>query len=127
MSLEKQCIATRWSAPMEFINKKNGYLIDLDAQQPLVPITDQYQLQTEQFYEKQQMANPNVDHLKQLLHEVIKEKNDGTYKIKTELARKTIIDKYSKEVIKKTFKDIIIEILDSPKVEEKEVDMKGLF
>lgn len=128
MSLEKQCIATRWSAPVEFIDKKKGYMIDLDAKQPLEPITDQYQLQTEQFYEKQQMANPSIDCLKQLLHEVINDYNEGKHVEKVKLARQTIIDRFSKDKVKQLFLEAFNDIV-APKVETQteSVEGKGLF
>ena len=126
LSLEKQCISTRWSAPIEFINKKNGYLLDLDPKQPLVPITDQYQLKTEPFYERQQMANPSIDHLKQLMHIVVKEKEENLHLDKVRLGRETIINKFSRDQIKKILKESIIDVFENNK-EEINQDSKGLF
>lgn len=123
MSLEKQVISTRWSAPIEFVNKKTGYLIDLDAKQPLIPIQDQYQLKTEPFYQGQSMANPSIDHLKELFHKVIEDKDNNELKSK---ARQNIIDKYSKEKVKTVLKNNIIEIFEGVK-EKATTDGKGLF
>lgn len=122
MACEKQVICTRWSAPVEFVNKTNGYLIDLDAKSPLEPITDAYQLRTEPLYEGQNMANPYVDSIKQLLHKAIENKDNKDIRKK---ARETIINKFSKEVIKNNLKEAIIEIFEGKK--EEITDGKGLF
>lgn len=122
MSLEKQVICTRWSAPIEFVSR-NGYMIDLDAKAPLVPIQDQYQLRTEPFYQGQSMANPSIDHLKELMHTVIKDKSNIDLKKK---ARDTIIKKFSKEATMKRLQENIIDVFEGTK-EESGGDGKGLF
>lgn len=124
MSLEKQVISTKWSTPIEYCNKKNGYMIDLTPEKPLEPITDSYQLRTEQFYEGQSMANPDINCLKSLLHKVIEEKESGVYTDKTKEARNTIVNKYSKEVIKRLFLEAIVDIFEN---KQENIEEKGLF
>ena len=122
MSLEKDIICTRWSAPVEYVNKDNGFMIDLDAKAPLEPIRDPYQLKTEPLYEGQNMARPSIDSLKELLHRSIEDKDNV---IRRSNARNTIIEKFSKEVIKDKIRVAITDIIEN---KDRDItDGKGLF
>jgi len=77
MSMEMPIIVTRWGGHLDFMNENNSYLINIDG-------TD-----------SDGFAIPNLNHLKQLMRHVYKNKKDATQKGRK--ARECVLNDYTWE------------------------------
>ena len=94
MSMELPTIGTKWSGQLQFMNDENSYLIRSNK---LIPIRDPYLLRIEPGYNGQRMADPDVEHLAQLMRHVYAHREEAASKGK--IARQHLIDNFSEEVI----------------------------
>eukprot|EP00040_Diaphanoeca_grandis_P025030 m.138235 g.138235 ORF g.138235 m.138235 type:complete len:538 (+) comp29979_c0_seq2:51-1664(+) len=88
MAMGLPVIATNWSGPTAFLNEDNGYPLHIDG---LATVT-------EGPYRKHHMwAVPSLEHLKSLMKEVVE--NPNAARLKGELARRSMVEKFSPKVV----------------------------
>jgi len=98
-------ITTRAAAPIDYVDDDCGYLVDLDEKNPVVPITDRWQLTIDPRYQGQSLYNVSIESLKEKMRYVFENKEDAKEK---GLKAKEKIHKYLNiENLATIFKDLI--------------------
>jgi radical SAM protein with 4Fe4S-binding SPASM domain len=69
-------IATDWSGHLEFMNRDNSYLIDIDG---IVPVSEE-QVRDNPLYEGQSWAEPSVAHTRRLMRHVFENRDEARQK-----------------------------------------------
>ena len=89
LSCEVPVIATRWGAPVEFLNEENSYLIEIEGLSQ-VPAS-------ESFLPGHRWANPSVDHLRQLMRHVVSKSEEA--RTRAQRGRKEIVARHDWSVV----------------------------
>lgn len=98
-------ITSRCGGPLDFVNKKRGYMISLDEQNSTQPIMDQSLLQRDPHYQGRSIFNINPESLKE--HLLYAYNNPDECKEKGIKARECIIKKCSLDVLKDKVKGLL--------------------
>jgi len=107
MSCRLPIIATRCSAPVDYLNTDNSLMIELDEKRPTIPILDQWQLVVDPQYEGQSLYNPSFDSLKTKLRYAFEHKDE--MKTKGIQANKDIREYCRLDRLAEIFKQLIEE------------------
>jgi glycosyltransferase involved in cell wall biosynthesis len=89
LGCEVPVIATRWGAPIEFLNDKNSYLIDVESISQ-VPAGDH-------LLPGHRWASPSSEHLRQLMRQVFSGKEEASARAR--VGRKNVIDTHDWNVV----------------------------
>jgi glycosyltransferase involved in cell wall biosynthesis len=84
IACEVPVIATRWGAPLEFLNDENSYLIESEGL-AAIPLG-------ESFLPGHSWANPSVDHLRQLMRHVVSTGQE--VRSRAHRGRKEVVDRH---------------------------------
>lgn len=103
-SMALPIITTNWSAPANYLNDKNAYMLDYTGLEK----TNQEMLQITPNYKGQHWASPSVEHLRQLMRYVVDHQKKA--KQKGKLARRMVQREFHWEVIGNRMKSFLEEL-----------------